>query len=167
MNPLAVSLSLLALAGWAGCALDSDGNQPSVPDRDYRSEVTANRKKWEEARPAKFGYTLKRSCFCVSDWVGPFLVVATPDSVISARRIVTRYYSSAETLTVVDRLQELSIPSVFDFVGDLLDDKNDSEAATFDSVYGFPDSVSVDRIRNAIDDEMSIQITDFRPLIGD
>ena len=41
--------------------------------------------------------------------------------------------------------------------------ESDQVDATYDPEYGFPTSVSVDRIRNAIDDEWGFGVSDFVP----
>jgi hypothetical protein len=41
--------------------------------------------------------------------------------------------------------------------------ESDEVNATYDPEYGFPTSVDVDRIRNAIDDEWSFGVSDFVP----
>jgi hypothetical protein len=40
---------------------------------------------------------------------------------------------------------------------------SDLVVATFDDRLGYPSTVSIDRIRNAIDDELTVVVRDFEP----
>ena len=68
--------------------------------------------KWnrEKANLASYSYKLTRGCFCLPDYVGPFLVEATRDSVTRVRRIDQG--AEPDTIDVTESLQSFSIDSL-------------------------------------------------------
>ena len=65
----------------------------------------------------------------------------------------------------VDKLFD-QIENSFQIQGnvDTAGDKADEVKVTYDETYGFPSQINVDFIKEAVDDELSLQITDFEKL---
>ena len=40
----------------------------------------------------------------------------------------------------------------------------DEVTVTYDNIYGFPTEIHIDFIKNAVDDELSLQLSNFEPL---
>lgn len=154
---LLFAATAISVAGLAGCTAD--------PGDDLGSDLAENREKWDMNRPAQYTYTFRRSCFCPDAYMGPFLVAASADSVLSARRVEIHPETGLppDTLIVDQGLQELSVARAFDGVEALLQEDNERESVTFDPKFGFPASVSADNPRLQ-DAYWGISISDFRPL---
>jgi hypothetical protein len=57
-----------------------------------------------------------------------------------------------------------TIDRLFDDMQSGQTSKADKVEATYDATYGFPSRVNVDAIQNAVDDEYSVQISNFEAL---
>ncbi len=56
-----------------------------------------------------------------------------------------------------------TIDALFDFTSQSIH-KADDIKVQYDPTYGFPSGVQIDFSRNAADDELSLSVSDFRPL---
>jgi hypothetical protein len=58
-----------------------------------------------------------------------------------------------------------TIEDLFDEIQDAIDRDADNIDATYDESFGYPVQVFIDWIRNAIDDEMSFQVSDYTEVL--
>ena len=139
---------LVALVATAAC------RSGTGPDR--RLVVALAR--WAEQSPASYRITVSRSCECLSEMSGPVVVA------VSNGAVESRHYTS--TGAVVPSTYAASFPSV-DGLFEIIEAARREGAAqldvTYDPTYGYPTEVVFDNIRNAIDDEQTYTITDYRP----
>ena len=117
----------------------------------------------KKAGLASFSYKLSRPCFCLPEDVGPFLVRATPDSVLEVRRIE---YPS-DTFLVTEEIQSYSIDSAIAQVAHELAKKHASATLRYDSTYGFPEHVYIDFNTHMADEEYALDIADFEATLKD
>jgi len=115
---------------------------------------------WRTTRPEAFAFTYTRHCFCPQDYVGPFLVTVHGDSVTSVRRVT----HEGDTVALTGNLQSYHIDSIWYDVAVRLTRAHSSADVRYDTTYGFPDSLYIDQIQDAIDDEYGITIKNFRLL---
>ncbi len=124
------------------------------------SEFDNNMSKWEKAGISHYRYVLFISCFCPFTEDMPLTIEVKDGVVISMTSSdgtpvspTDPSYGTYETYSTIDRIF-LNLKA--DLTGEA-----DEVAVTYDSAYGFPLSISVDQIKEAIDDEFYIQITEF------
>ncbi len=72
------------------------------------------------------------------------------------------YTDTSEPVTDLDNAT--TIADLFDEIQAAIDSEAFVLDATYDTVNGYPTSVSIDFIENAVDDEMSFVVTAFQPL---
>jgi hypothetical protein len=114
---------------------------PNVDER-----VVAAKLAWRDHRPQRYRMTVRRSCFCPPDVTDPITIEVDGTHITSPAGLAG--------LDVDDIYEEASNVSPQGSITEI----------TVDPTYGFPSSISIDHITQAVDDEMYYSITDFQPL---
>jgi hypothetical protein len=126
------------------------------------STFQQNQDKWESQNINHYRFTVAVSCFC------PFANVEVTYEVQNGQ--VLNQSVQAPTDNPVDEAQVSdfyqsynTIEKVFGYVVGAIKEA-DETTIEYDSTYGFPINVSVDWIKQAIDDEMYLTISNFESL---
>ena len=124
------------------------------------SEMQTNRDKWNAAKVTHYTFELIVSCFCPFADIMPITVEVKDGKIVS----MTDVNGKAVEGEFAQYIEEAaSIENLF-----ALAEKNASEAeeieVTYDAQYGFPASIVVDRIKLAVDDEISYHVEAFQVL---
>ena len=126
-----------------------------------KDELSRNQDKWEGAGIKNYNLTLFVGCFCVFTDRMP-LAVEVRDG-----KVVSMTYSDGEVITADDPQAEFF--NRFSTIDQLFADLKSGPSAdadevqiTYDPTYGYPTQVNVDQIKEAVDDEYSVQISDFQ-----
>jgi hypothetical protein len=143
---LAAALGLLLLPG---CGLVKSG-----PQRD----LDVNRAKWEQANIKNYEYHLRVNCFCPPNVTFPVIIKVQNGVNVSAEYAQEPREITNEFFKPLDTIDEL-----FDIVQKSIHDEVDSLVVEYDSTYGYPKSITIDRITNAIDDEIAYFVEVFIP----
>jgi hypothetical protein len=131
---------------------------PVRPDRvKALEELNANLAKWQAGHPVSYQYTWFTGCFCPESYRGPFRVTVRVDQVL------IQPGTPGGAQPGKDVPQRLPIEAVFAAARDALATA-DAVDVTYDPTYGFPTSVAVDAIKQAVDDEYTITIENFAGL---
>ena len=139
---LAVSLAVVPGVG-ASC------EDPTGPVR----EVEEAARRWANAGPYAYAYTLHETCFCPPS--GRRIVVVD-DEVVRVERIVEHDPGRV--------LEGYTVEGLFGLIRQSLEREPDSHFLEFDPVLGYPTRVHFDYEHQAIDEEWGFQVEDFRPL---
>lgn len=124
--------------------------RPTPPDATARAALAAARARW--AAPAAYTFRVRFTCMCP---MGGAWEVRVVDGV------------AVETTAVDPRPLSGSLPAGFRTVEELFAELDralvwaEAVAATYDAALGYPVSVDIDNITQAIDDELSWRITSF------
>jgi hypothetical protein len=126
------------------------------------SEFQKNQDKWEAQDINHYRFTVAVSCFC------PFANVEVTYEVLNGQVVEQSVQSSPDNpvdeVQVSDFYQSYNtIEKVFDYVSGAIKDA-DETTIEYDPDYGFPTTVSVDWIKEAIDDEMYLTLSNFEAL---
>lgn len=126
------------------------------------SAFQQNRDKWEGQNIDHYRYTIAVSCFC------PFAFVEVTYEVqngqVVDQSIKTSPDNPVDEAMVNDFYQPYNtIEKVFDYVSGAVSDA-DETTIDYDPTYGFPTEVSIDWIKQAVDDEMYLNLSNFEPL---
>lgn len=113
------------------------------------------RKRWQSTGYRSYSMTVLRTCFCPPSYTGPFDVVVKNGTVIS----VTRPDQDSAGQTI-DR-EQLTVPALFDLIDAGFD--ADQMDVTFNQKTGVPERISIDYIFGAVDDELTVQVSNFSP----
>lgn len=120
--------------------------------------LEAARARWDRSGPGAYTFVLQRYCFCGSDFRRPVRI-----DVIDGVVIAAVYEDDGQP---IDRpLGEIdTIPDLFDEIQDAFDRDAHQVLAQYDESMGYPKSVSIDFILEAIDEEMSFQVLELELL---
>lgn len=126
------------------------------------SEFQQNQKKWDAQNIDHYRFTVAVSCFC------PFAGVEVTYEVLNGQilneTVQSTFEDPIDTAQVSDFYQSYNtIDKVFDYVGGAIKEA-DKTAIEYDPTYGFPSTISVDWIKQAVDDEMYLTLSNFEPL---
>ncbi len=143
-----VGVLTLILLGANGCGILG-------PDESDDLEEAWER--WGAAGILDYDFTLQRGCFCAD--FGPKRV--------KVRRGVVESILDLDTGDpfVDSRNAYPAIPGLFDFLADAIDEA-DEITIDYDRALGFPISVTIDFIKDAIDDELSLTVSEFLETSG-
>jgi len=120
-----------------------------------RNDLATARASWAAMISAPYSFTFARSCFCASEFLRP-VHISVADGEVTQAVFVDTGDPVATPLSEIETVDDL-----FDEIQAAIDADAFEIVATFDSRLGYPVSVSIDYIENAIDDEMAFQVSDF------
>ena len=123
---------------------------PSEETRDLREA----RERWEAAGLDDYTFDVRRVCFCAS--VEPIRVVVQDGEAVSHTVIAT-----GEPVPAEERHLFPTVPGLFDFIEDAIEQRAHSIEATYDPGLGFPVQVFVDYKANVADEELGFEISAF------
>jgi hypothetical protein len=126
------------------------------------SELQQNRAKWEGQNIDHYRFTAVLSCFC--PFAGTEVTYEVQNGQVVNESMQARPDNPIDEAQVGQFYQPYNtIDKVFDY---LEQETNEADEVTveYDPTYGFPTEVSVDRIKEAVDDEMYLTLSNFEPL---
>ena len=124
---------------------------------DPENELAQARRLWGDSAPAAYSITISRGCFCPQEVPSP-VVVAVRNGVIESRH----YKTTGAPVSAAYADGFPGVDGLFDVIEDALK-RADRVDATYDPTLGYPVQVSIDYIKNAIDDELAFGVTDLTP----
>ena len=131
----------------------STGVRP--PRLEEKAALARNRDRWAQQKPADYRYTWANGCFCPASATGPFIVTVHGDAVTVEPKKVGGLAPMAQL--------KPSIDDAFATAAQALD-KADDVTIAYDATYGYPTSIGIDWVKNAVDDEESVTISDLSPI---
>ena len=109
------------------------------------------RARWEQRGPANYSYQFQRGCFCGGGSTEAVRITVADGIVTSVVRESDGQAVPPDQITLFFRI---TIDSLFDIVGDALEDASTVSAA-YHPFWGYPTQVAIDYILNAADDEVN------------
>ena len=131
-----------------------------LPGCGAKSELDANREKWNAANIGHYKFELTISCFCAFMDIMP-VAVEIQDGQIVSMTDVNGQAVSDELRQYID--EAATIEGLFRIVAKDLSEAEEIEIA-YDAQYGYPSQINVDFIKLAMDDEISYSVNGFTPL---
>jgi hypothetical protein len=124
------------------------------------SEFERNAAKWEDAGVTHYSYSLFIGCFCPFAQDMPLIIEVKDGEMVS----ITRF--DGTSIETTDPAYETyvsyaTIDRIFLKLETALSGEAEDVVVAYDSVYGFPANIAIDYIKEAIDDELSLQISNF------
>lgn len=134
-----IAVALLATA----CASDD----PNASERAVALE------RWSSGQHTAYTFTWQEGCFCEEQVTNPIRIAVRDNAIATAT-----YAADGTAVPEYVRTRLRTIDGVFDWIDDLVDSA-DELAVTYHSELGYPTSVTVDRYKNAADDETQLSIS--------
>ncbi len=128
-----------------------------------QNDLSANQQKWETSNVTHYRFDLDIVCFCAFRDRMPLSIEVQDGQVVSMT------YADGTTIPADDPQREFFDRfATFDALFLDLQSGPASEAdevtLKFDSQYGFPIEVNIDQIKQAIDDELYLSVSNFEVL---
>jgi len=126
-----------------------------------QTEIGQNKEKWQDANISHYRYHLHLSCFCVFTENMPLIIEVQDGKVVSME-----YQNGKE---IDPSLLELfkkyeTIDLIFAELEAGLNGAADEVTVKYDPTYGFPTEATIDMVKEAIDDELYLTISNFEKL---
>jgi hypothetical protein len=126
------------------------------------SAFQQNQDKWEGQNISHYRFTVAVSCFC------PFANLEVTYEVQNGQVVSQSVHSSPDNPIDEAQVSDFyrsynTIEKVFGYVDGAIKDA-DETTVEYDPTYGFPATVSVDWIKQAVDDEMYLTLSNFEIL---
>ena len=131
-----------------GC---TDSTSPS----DEATALALSRARWFNYGFTDYQFTIARVCQCLPEMAGPVLVEVRGGLVVEQR------YASG--ISVDPQYSDLftAVPGLFDLIDEALRREAAGLAVRYNATFGYPESIQIDWVAGAVDDEVSYRITDF------
>lgn len=146
------TLTAAALAALlAGCSilgLDGLGEE--------RDALRDARVRWGRADLDAYAFTLQRGCFCPMELIGPVRIVVRGDSVLSRTYTADGTPVPAQWAPYFGTMEE-----VFELIDEAIDRSADDLRVSYHRTLGYPVKADIDYVKNAVDDELSLTVSDF------
>lgn len=126
-----------------------------------QTEIERNKEKWRDANVSHYRYNLFVGCFCVFSQDMP-LVIEVKDG-----EVVSMEYQNGNEIDATSRElfeKYATIDRIFSELEKDVNGEADEVVVTYDPTYGFPAEVNIDFIKNAIDDELALTVSNFEKL---
>lgn len=125
-----------------------------------KSDLAKNRDKWTSAGVSHYSFELTISCFCPFFEVNPVTVEVKDGKIVSmtdasGQPLKEEFAQTFEEAATVEGLFAIAEENIANA---------DEVEVTYDAQYGFPASIVVDRIKLAVDDEISYHVEAFQVL---
>lgn len=140
--------SLVLLFVLAGC---TSASGPT----DAATALALNRARWFGSGIADYEFTIARVCECLPEMAGP-VVVEVRGGVVQERT-----YASGTSVDPQYADLFTGVPGLFDLIDEAIRRDAAGLAVRYDATYGYPESIQIDWVAGAVDDEVSYRITDF------
>jgi hypothetical protein len=127
------------------------------------TELERNRQTWRDAGITHYRFSLFVGCFCAFRDQMPLTVEVQNGEIISMT------YPDGTLVAATDPNYDIfsryaTIERVFSELETAQSGDADEVTVTYDSAHGFPNEIYLDFIKEAADDELSLQLSDFEVL---
>ncbi len=124
------------------------------------SPLEQNRQKWQDAAISHYRFELSIGCFCAFRGQMPLTIEVKDGQVVSmtdnqGNPVSGDFDETFNQAATVDRLFDLAANAARDA---------DEVTVEYDPDYGYPVSIAIDNIKEAVDDEMAYQVAAFEVL---
>lgn len=126
-----------------------------------QTEIERNKEKWQDANVSHYRYNLFVGCFCVFSQDMP-LVIEVKDG-----EVVSMEYQNGNEIDASSRElfeKYATIDRIFSELAKDINGEADEVIVTYDPTYGFPAEINIDFIKDAIDDELALTVSNFEKL---
>ena len=119
------------------------------------SSYEANKEKWENASILDYSFIFQVSCYCTEEYTTPKTVSVRDGNIVTVNHLAYNEEMHWGIFSINDLFKEIEKAS------------NQNVAVletTYDSFYGFPTTLYIDRDKRIADEEMGYSISNFKPL---
>ncbi len=127
----------------------------AIASENTLDEYAKNKSIWDALSLDSYQYTIKKSCFCMPEYMR-----ITQVSIINGEVVSASYPDSEDKVPnqVFDSL--LTIPQWFEKISSAIDNKQGSINVLYNNQLGYPVNIEIDMHKRRADDEISVLISD-------
>jgi hypothetical protein len=134
-----------------------------MPGSPQAGQLDANLQKWQAQNVSHYRMKVNIGCFCPFFDRMPLTVEVRDGQVLSVTDSQGQPVAADDPIRSFGNQPLMTIEGVFAYAREALQTADKTEI-TYDPGLGYPVSLNIDRIELAIDDEMSVLISDFEVL---
>lgn len=150
-SPRHILLSVAPLA--LAAALLSACANPSQPPLDEHRAI------WTQKSLGNYTYKFNWSCFCSPDYTASVQIKVQAGKIVEITDAMTGAKLDAA------RFKDFrTIDGLFDFIQEAINRNAESIQVTYDATNAYPTSVSIDYIKQAVDEEMAFKASDLKAM---
>jgi len=127
------------------------------------SEFDKNKALWEDANISHYRYVLSVSCFCVFMDEMPVTIEVKDDQVVSITSVKGTLIDSSDTVLYPVVQPYATIDNLFEQLKSAQAEAEEV-SVVYDTTYGYPSSIAIDQIKQAVDDELYLTVESFEVL---
>jgi len=116
-------------------------------------DFSSNQSKWNRKNLSNYEFTLTIGCFCPQAVAGPHVIKVDDDTIAS----VNDQPYDPSTMSYL-----MTIDDLFNFVGKSIERNPYKKRITYNSLYGYPESVYFDFEKAMADEEIGYNIIGFK-----
>lgn len=121
--------------------------------------LNRNRNSWNDQAPSHYQFTLQVGCFCVPDFTRPVQIEVRDGTVVSKSYADNGQAVNNDFFESYDTMDEL-----FAVIEKAIEDEADVIDIAYHPDYGYPEQISLDYIKEALDDEVAYRVLTFSVL---
>jgi hypothetical protein len=126
------------------------------------SELQQNREKWEEQNFDHYRYKVVVTCFCI--FAGAEVTYEVQNGQVVNQTVQPHPDRQIDPDEISEFYQEYNtIEKVFDFL-ERATNEADEVTVEYDPTYGYPTEISVDWVKEAVDEEVYLTLSNLEPL---
>jgi hypothetical protein len=142
-------LVVLLIILFSGCHNDDAGKTP------YQSTLDNNIALWNHSGIARYQYTYRRNCFCLPQ---EDIVVVVDFNIVSEA-----FYTPSGMILADEDLESLfTVEELFGLIQEAIDANVARLDIIYNSVYGYPEDIYIDRDKQMVDEEIRYMVMDFQ-----
>jgi hypothetical protein len=126
-----------------------------------QTEIGQNREKWQEQGISHYRYHLFISCFCAFNEDMP-LIIEVQDGKMVSMEFESGKEIDPSLLELFKKYETIDL--IFAELEAGLGGAADEVTVKYDPMYGFPTEATIDMVKEAIDDELYLTISNFEQL---
>ncbi|MCX8103912.1 MAG: DUF6174 domain-containing protein [Candidatus Bipolaricaulota bacterium] len=131
----------------------------TLPNQQEMDRLAQHQKRWEARHITHYRYTLQILCFCVPEIRQPVVIEVRNGLTVSITAVESGAAVDLEHFKRLDTIEEL-----FELIEAAIIGKAAQVDVTYDPTFGYPRRISIDHLKDAIDDEVEYRVTDFTVL---
>jgi hypothetical protein len=123
-------------------------------------DLARNRARWQAQGLSDYEFSFKRSCFCDRAAIAPVQILVAEGAVAG---VIDTLGQPVDSLDVA-RYFTVTIDSLFGVVQHAITVGADRLAVRYHPEFGYPESIAIDYLAGAVDEELSLQAALLVPL---